>query len=185
MIRVTQRSAGFSLVEVALAVALFAIAILTLVGLGGPLMRQVSEDRNGVELGNLLAALDHSLKAEARLDYARLVTAVKANRYQRIGFLVEGSGPQGPSGWQIGTLQDLARLRRTREARDFPVFPWLYAFDCRAIAGPGGRDSPNFQPILVEIRRLPMPDPTLSTAEMEERFARMAPTYSVHTVFFR
>ena len=155
-----RRRLGFTLIEVVLAIGVFALAGVALLGLLGPMLRQLQEDPSERALGAVLQGLESWLAETAAEDFPALLQRLEAEAgialfvYEQLS----ATGAEAGRGWSAAEGPD---FWRDVEDPETAVGAQVYALQLRAppVAAPS-----NGRAVQVDLRKggAPSPDDTLA-----------------------
>ncbi|MFW6354867.1 MAG: type II secretion system protein [Verrucomicrobiota bacterium] len=181
-----RRTAGFSLVEVVLAVGVLGLAVIALLGVAGPLLRQMAEDRAGDEVEAVAEALARWAGSEAQMGFDPLAEELRGGVVELFGYeLTDGPGELSglEAGWRVSREGRFEELRgpatpalAVRGARSY-----LLRLEAMAEAVP----SSSHVPVRVRLWKHGAPEPGTSATAWRDRFNGLAPDREVYFVLRR
>lgn len=176
---------GFSLVEVILALGVFAFAILALLGVMGPIISQISEDRKLADASQIIDSVNIWLRERSRENYVQQYSEIRSAGSSGLSiyfYLWEASDGNGiVSSWKLGDSSSLsADMNAVGSSQALPRFSSniyrLNLSEAEALwpyweSGPGGTNQViDFIPVKVVSRSIPPPEPGLSLSEYLQRY---------------
>ena len=147
---------AFSLLEVVLALGIFALAVIALVGLSGPLLSDLQNERREGELENVLAATRAWVAREAHEDFAAFRGELSGGRRELVAFLLEPLEEDGPAGWRIGTTTELDGFLDLNDATTAVRGPSVFALVLEVLPAPSGEPERGYLPLKAELREQPV-----------------------------
>lgn len=156
---IQRRSSAFSLLEVVLALGIFALAVIALVGLSGPLLSDLKNERRDAELEGVLEAARAWVSREARADFAAFRGEIEGGRRELVAFLLEPLEENGASGWRIGTTSELAGYLDLSDTTTVVRGPSVFVLALEPVPAPAGEPPRGFLPLKAELREQPVPEP--------------------------
>lgn len=169
MSRVHPARRAFSLLEVVLAIGVFAVAVIALVGMSGPLLREISDEQTSGELEPILGATRQWVANAAQEDFGSLRQSLQGEGhrifvYQReVLAAATGDGSwgaaSGRAGWTAGEWSELASAVDLAQGDLTLGGSAVFVADLVALPEPAGARPRGYVPVEATLRKLPRPEP--------------------------
>jgi hypothetical protein len=174
-----KRSAGFSLLEVVIAVGVLALTVVAMIGVVGPLLRGISDSRMSAELEAILAALRQWSAESAEVDFTTLRSEIRGEA-ERYVYRLESS-LAGEGGWVVSNAQDFQRDLSQVSQSQFVRGPVA----CYLQLSSEAQISDNYEPVLIELWMAGVPEPNSDLADWQSALEGRQPDYTVRLVIHR
>ena len=151
---------GFSLVEVFLALGIFAVGILALAALMGSLFERSTTERTSSNAAHVMALVNQWLYAEAHQDFGRLQNVFLAGDAVVVWLYAWDAGGVDPE-WKVMERAELTADYARYQQGLGGFASAIYRVECvRHLSGlPSGAQSEQFSPLRISVCVLPAPDP--------------------------
>jgi Tfp pilus assembly protein PilV len=173
---------GFSLLEVVLAIGILGLSILALVGLGGPLLRQMAEERQGAELEAVLAATREWVSRAAAEDFDAFARSFEGGARVLYAYRLEALSREGEAGWTVSEPAGLAGAGELSAGEAALDGPFVFRLELEALPAPPDAPERGWLPLRVELRAAPVPEPGADLREWSARVRAGAPGHRFHLV---
>jgi type II secretory pathway pseudopilin PulG len=167
----SRKTTGFSLIEVLLAIGVFAVAVLGLVGLLGPLLSDLRSAREEARADEIMATVQAELRIRSQLG--EFAFEGGPPELQWIYFRVaDEEGNEEPRFLETAAAESFTLALSERYASD--------TFKIRALpkpVNPSAEGRIAFWAWTVEVRQWPAPSPDTSPAWPEDRAETLSPVF--------
>jgi len=181
--RVASRRA-FSLLEVVLAIAIFGLAVIALVGLSGPLMRRMAEAQESAALEPVVAVTRSWVETQARLDFAALRATLESDpvRYAYRLEPLDGDAAATAAGWHLGDSADLSALAAVGDVPMILGDGTVFVVQLHVETPSAGNASTTYLRARADVAEAPAPEPGGDFAAWETRAATQPHIHSFRLV---